>query len=210
MTQNYLLQVSLGEAIDKLTILDIKLDKIKDSRHIDVKKEYDSIYEVLKEPCDLYPDLYKNMKQINQVIWDLMDLIRDGKSADTEYVEACKKCIQYNDIRFRIKHKINCFSNSNLKEQKGYKQTKIRIYLHEPFHQENMLKCIRYFSYVYDLVLISPHTYFQKVFEHDPTILFDDTNDSTDTFSWIESIWTKNGIRIEFKVEEDPLFQILF
>ena len=41
------LPISLGEAIDKLTILDIKLDKIKDSRVIDVKKEYDLLHEKL-------------------------------------------------------------------------------------------------------------------------------------------------------------------
>ena len=41
------LPVSLGEAMDKLTILDIKLDQIKDNRRIDVEKEYDLLYEKL-------------------------------------------------------------------------------------------------------------------------------------------------------------------
>jgi hypothetical protein len=43
------LPVSLGEAIDKLTILDIKLDKITDNRRDDVKKEYDLLYDKLQE-----------------------------------------------------------------------------------------------------------------------------------------------------------------
>ena len=42
------LPVSLGEAIDKLTILDIKMDKITDDRRIDVKNEYDLLYNKLK------------------------------------------------------------------------------------------------------------------------------------------------------------------
>ena len=210
MNQDYSLNVSLGEAMDKLTILDIKLDKIKDSRRLEVKKEYDAIYGVLKEPCHLYRDLYQSMKKINQIIWDLMDVIRDGQSTDTEYLEACKKCIEYNDIRFRIKNKINCTSNSNLKEQKGYNQTKIRIYFHEPFIQESRMKCIRYFSYLYDLVLISPNETLEEYFESDPTILFDDTSESIDTFSFTNSVWTKSGTRIAFNSTEDELFRILF
>ena len=51
------LPVSLGEAIDKLTILDIKLDKIVDNRKIDVKKEYNLLYDKLKEFIIKYENL---------------------------------------------------------------------------------------------------------------------------------------------------------
>jgi FtsZ-binding cell division protein ZapB len=60
MSNNDLLHlpVSLGEAIDKITILDIKLDKIKDNRKNDVQKEYDLLFEKLKSFIIDYTQLY--------------------------------------------------------------------------------------------------------------------------------------------------------
>ena len=98
------LPVSLGEAIDKLTILDIKLEKIKDNRRLDVQKEYDLLYEKLKE---YFNEFYISLKKINLIIWDQMDILRDGNLNDNDYFKLCKECIECNDIRFRIKNKIN-------------------------------------------------------------------------------------------------------
>ena len=71
------LPVSLGEGIDKLTILDIKLDKIKDDRKRDVQIEYDLLYGKLKEFIIKYENLYKTMKHVNLLIWDMMDILRN-------------------------------------------------------------------------------------------------------------------------------------
>ena len=66
MNNNILfLPVSLGDAIDKLTILDIKYDKIKDNRRNEVKIEFDMLYEKLKDLVEKYSMYYKIMKQIN-------------------------------------------------------------------------------------------------------------------------------------------------
>ena len=109
------LPVSIGEAIDKLTILDIKLDKIKDSRRNDVKREYDILYEKLSVFIETYKCLYKQMKHINLLIWDMMDILRDGNVDEEKYLRICKECVEYNDIRFRVKNKINYVSKSLLK-----------------------------------------------------------------------------------------------
>ena len=100
------LPVSLGEAIDKLTILDIKYDKIKDNRRNEVKIEYDMLYERLKDFIEKYNLYYKIMKQINLDIWDMMDLLRDSNISNEDYLVKCKECVEANDIRFRIKNKI--------------------------------------------------------------------------------------------------------
>ena len=121
------LPVSLGEAIDKLTILDIKLEKIKDNRRLDVQKEYDLLYEKLKEFLIKYDDLYQSMKKVNLLIWNMMDILRDGDISNEEYLKVCKECIEYNDIRFRVKNKINYVSESLLKEQKSYKVNRLLI-----------------------------------------------------------------------------------
>ena len=101
------LPVSLGEAIDKLTILDIKLTRITDSRAADVKKEYDILYNALKPFVEQYVSLYTSMKKVNTLIWEFMDDLRDGVLEGDAYLKLCKKTIEFNDIRFRIKNKIN-------------------------------------------------------------------------------------------------------
>jgi hypothetical protein len=81
-SKDFVLPISLGEAVDKLTILDIKLEKIKDnSKQIDCKKEFDSIhlniYNYIRD--SEYSYLYKWLKYINNEIWVLQDNIREYK-----------------------------------------------------------------------------------------------------------------------------------
>jgi hypothetical protein len=164
------LPVSLGEAIDKLTILDIKLDNIKDSRKIDVKVEYDLLYDKLKDFINKYNDLYSSMKKVNLIIWKQMDILRDGDTTSEIYMKICKECIEMNDVRFRIKNKINMISNSSIKEQKGYKISRILIDFNleddsdvsydsdDSYDSDNVLNifinAIKYLSYTTDEIII--------------------------------------------------------
>lgn len=170
------LPVSLGEAIDKLTILDIKCDKIIDIRKIDVKKEYDILYESLKEFIQTYHTLYKSMKKVNLIIWEQMDVLRDGNISDADYMKLCKECIVSNDVRFRIKNKINLISNSALKEQKSYKINRLRINLNcSSDYIRLFIEPIRYFSYVYDEIIIQSSNDISELnqfFDYDNTIKY--------------------------------------
>lgn len=171
------LPVSLGEAIDKLTILDIKLDKIADSRRDDVKKEYDLLYDKLHEFIVKYENLYQTMKRVNLLIWDMMDILRDvAVDDDTQYLKICRDCIEYNDIRFRVKNKINFVSMSLLKEQKSYKINRVIILVnHDIASKDVFTKIIRYFSFLYDEVnLVSDLCLneMKEYFSYDTTILF--------------------------------------
>ena len=87
MNEIIYLPVSLGESIDKLTILDIKLDNIKDDRKNDVKIEYDLLYDRLKNFIDKYNDLYISMKKINLIIWNQMDSLRDKNITNNMYLK---------------------------------------------------------------------------------------------------------------------------
>jgi hypothetical protein len=120
MNKDLYLPVSIGEALDKLTILDIKLEFIKDNRRNLVQIEYDALYEKLQFYVDNNNEYYKLLKQVNLDIWYMMDILRDSNITDDKYIIQCKECIEANDMRFRIKNKINISSNSLLKEQKGY------------------------------------------------------------------------------------------
>ena len=170
------LPVSLGEAIDKLTILDIKCDKIKDNRKIDVQKEYDILYEKLNKFIEEYNELYYTMKKVNLLIWNQMDILRDGNISDEDYTKLCRECIDSNDIRFRIKNKINLISNSEIKEQKSYKINRIFIKLNCNDDCISLfIKPIKYFSFIYDEIIIESSNNIEeikKTFYYDNTIKY--------------------------------------
>ena len=150
------LPVSLGEAIDKLTILDIKCNKIQDNRKKNVENEYNILYEKLKDFIEKYNELYNSMKKINIIIWKQMDNLRDNATFDENYMKLCKECIDSNDIRFRIKNKINLISNSFLKEEKGYKINRLFIELN--CSEECLylfIEPIKYFSFIYDEIIVN-------------------------------------------------------
>ena len=176
MNSNILfLPVSLGEAIDKLTILDIKYDKIKDNRKNEVKIEFDMLYEKLKDLVEKYNMYYKIMKQINLDIWIMMDILRDSNISNDHYLIKCKECIEANDIRFRIKNKINFVSNSILKEQKGYNVLRIVFDINNySIYQKDLYNIIKYYSFLYDeLIILSDKNNINTLkdyFNYDPTI----------------------------------------
>ncbi len=204
------LPVSLGEAIDKLTILHIKCDKIKDHRKIDVQKEYDILYENLKVFIVKFEELYCSMKKINLIIWHQMDVLRDGSTSDKEYMKLCKECIDSNDIRFRIKNKINLISNSALKEKKSYKINRLVIYLNcdeEYFHL--FIEPIKYFSYIYDELIIQSTKNIDLIrdtFDYDNTIIYNIELNELDIKQYINfqnDCYTINEIYEIMNINED-------
>lgn len=211
------LPISVGEAVDKLTILDIKLEKITDSRKNDVKKEYDMLYLHLEPIIIKYNDLYQTMKRVNLIIWDQMDILRDGNVDEARYLKKCKECIEYNDIRFRVKNKINYVSNSALKEQKSYKINRILIeFNNEMQNISEFFKPIKYYSFIYDeIVIISNNVELKTTFEYDPTIIFDEKLNQTEKeykkiYSFLNNIYTTEMIYkiFEFSGNEFTLLHI--
>jgi hypothetical protein len=176
------LPVSIGEAIDKLTILDIKFCKISDNRKNDVKNEYDLLYDKLNGFIKKYQSLYETMKKVNLLIWDMMDYLRDGELDEQLYLKICKECIEYNDVRFRIKNKINSISESFLKEQKSYKINRLVIKIEKDISDNLLLSnIIKYFSFMYDEIhILSDYNldFLKKEFNYDHTILFTNNNNS--------------------------------
>ena len=148
------LPVSTGEALDKLTILDIKMKKITDNRRKDVEKEYNILNSKLEKYKEKYIFYYDILLIINESIWDMQDKFRESCNAE-EQNNLCIQIIKENDNRFRVKKKINNISNSNLKEQKGYK-SKIAFVLTHLGLGDNItaIGAVRYLSTCYDKVVI--------------------------------------------------------
>jgi hypothetical protein len=145
------LPVSLGEAIDKLTILDIKVEKISDARKEDCLKEYNLLYESLKSYVIQYPYHYKVLKEVNYSIWNLQEHIHKDKKLAHTYGEILKE----NDRRFRVKAKLNHIASSSLKEQKGYAKKRAFIYTHLGLGDHFWMNgAVRYLSTCYDTLYV--------------------------------------------------------
>lgn len=121
-----MIEVSIGEIIDKYTILDIKSEKIKDeNKLINIIKEKNILSIFLSK--NNYLILFKNeideLKNINKKLWDIEDRIRikESKSEfDDEFIELARSVYITNDMRFSVKNEINKLSNSNIREEKSY------------------------------------------------------------------------------------------
>tara|TARA_Y100000389_G_C17441490_1_gene508856 strand:+ start:953 stop:2083 length:1131 start_codon:yes stop_codon:yes gene_type:complete len=165
-----LLPVSMGEALDKLTILDIKRTKITDSRRVDVIKEYDILNATLGQYKQKFFFHYNILSSINERIWNILDDINSSECIE----EKCGLCIQIiseNDNRYRIKRKINNISNSTLKEQKNYSPNKAFVLTHLGLGDNIVcIGAVRYLATRYDKVIVvckKQHTHNMNIFYND-------------------------------------------
>ena len=121
-----MVEVSVGEVIDKYTILDIKSEKIKDKDKLtNIIKEKNILSLSLSEHnyFILFSTEINELKIINEKLWDIEDRIRIKEfkmEFDDEFIELARSVYITNDIRFNIKNKINKLSNSNIVEEKSY------------------------------------------------------------------------------------------
>ena len=177
------LECSLGEALDKLSILDIKCDKISDSRREDCLKEYNILMETLKEYVTQFSYHYRILKEINLTIWNLQENIHK----DTNLTRTYGKVLIENDRRFRMKKKINHIASSNLKEQKGYSKTKAIIYHHLGLGDHFWCNgAVRYLATCYDEVTVvvkkNNENAVRSMYYDDPSIIFHVINDDSELF----------------------------
>lgn len=118
-------EVAIGEIFDKITILDIKLEKIKDKSRLSyIEKEKDILQSaLLSEDVKLDSGLYQDLRDINVKIWDTEAGFRDKESKkefDDQFIKFARLNAKYNDQRFVMKKKINEHYNSQIREQKSY------------------------------------------------------------------------------------------
>jgi hypothetical protein len=110
--------VSVGELIDKITILQIK-SKYSDNEYI--KKELTHLTEIAKELDVLNASYIIQLTEVNQTLWDIEDEIRlleKDQSFGVRFIELARMIYKNNDLRADIKRKINEETNSSYKEIK--------------------------------------------------------------------------------------------
>jgi hypothetical protein len=115
--------VSIGELYDKYTILQIKCEKIKDPYKLEmVNKEIEMLKPQINQ-YDLDKSLFIMLKQVNTVLWDIEDKIRDKEREnefDATFIELARQVYMTNDKRSQIKNQINAIFNSSLSDIKSY------------------------------------------------------------------------------------------
>jgi hypothetical protein len=122
------IEVSIGEIVDKLSILQIKTAFIKDEEKLNnVKKEYDYLYDIVFNEMKIEQSDFFDMVSINQKLWKIEDDIRDkerDKTFDDEFVELARSVYFTNDERAQVKKKINLKYGSLFLEEKSYSDYK--------------------------------------------------------------------------------------
>jgi hypothetical protein len=122
-----LIPASVGEVVDKITILEIKQERIQDvGKLVNIKAELQALRGALASEGIEAPELASltaDLLQINTTLWDIEDNIRElerQKIFDASFVKIARSVYRSNDERSRIKRKINDLTGSVVVEEKSY------------------------------------------------------------------------------------------
>ena len=121
------IQISVGELLDKLSILKIKKEKIFDDKKL---KYVEEEFEILNEKSSSFLNdenikkIYNDLYSTNKDLWAIEDELRTLEKLNefnAQFVDLARKVYKVNDHRFSLKNKLNDITNSSIKEQKSYK-----------------------------------------------------------------------------------------
>ena len=123
--------ISFGELIDKITILEIKSERITDEKKLEnVQYELNKLivtlsYSITKdyETNKSFHSLRRKLKKINEIMWDIEDKVREKEAKnefDEEFITLARNVYKTNDMRCAIKRQINLIFKSGMIEEKSY------------------------------------------------------------------------------------------
>jgi hypothetical protein len=122
-----LVEIAAGELIDKITILEIKLEHIRDpGKRANIRYEYDLLTDTLRKtiaPSKALSRLTAALKDVNAELWRIEDTIRAQERAATfgpEFIALARSIYRSNDQRAELKREINALLNSAIVEEKSY------------------------------------------------------------------------------------------
>ncbi len=122
--------VSVGEIIDKLSILRVKQVKISNPEKLElINKEFELLYNISSHYLDdnEISKLYHQLVDVNSKLWEVEDelrVIESTKNFDSTFIELARKVYYTNDDRFSLKNRINELTSSEIREVKDYKEYK--------------------------------------------------------------------------------------
>ena len=117
-----LVPVSIGELVDKITILEIKLEKITNNGALaNIEKELKALKNI--QVTHIEPELFENLKNVNLEIWNVEDELREyerNQTFNNDFITKARSVYILNDKRAAIKKHINNKYNSEITEEKSY------------------------------------------------------------------------------------------
>ena len=126
-SKKILSEISAGELLDKISILEIKLKKIEDKNNLEeIKKEYKILQKIQNSSIkfdDKIKKLFDSIKKVNIKLWNVEDKLRvceKNKDFGKNFIELAREVYFNNDKRSKIKSKINKILGSNIREVKQY------------------------------------------------------------------------------------------
>jgi len=147
------IEVSIGEAIDKLSILELKRKFIKDEKKLaEIEKEINSL-----EDCNQYKNIYYDiLNYVNEKIWHLTNKIKSMSFSDNsdEFSSVANEIFEFNQKRFRIKNLFNLAQKSSIREQKSYDSKTARIILSSSSEIYDKIAEIMALTIEYDFLFI--------------------------------------------------------
>ena len=126
-SKKILTEISAGELLDKISILEIKLDNVKDKESlIEINKEHESLKQTKNSSLEITKDLQNlidQLKKINMILWAIEDkkrMCEKNKDFGKTFIELARNVYINNDKRSKIKSEINKLLGSNIREVKKY------------------------------------------------------------------------------------------
>jgi hypothetical protein len=127
MMENILVPVSPGEVLDKITILEIKSERMQDeAKLVNVRLELELLKETWNKAVvedKLVRQLHDQLKEINGALWDIEDAIRDEERKqrfEERFIELARNVYFTNDRRSKVKKELNLYLGSKIVEEKSY------------------------------------------------------------------------------------------
>jgi hypothetical protein len=163
-----ILPVSIGEALDKYSILEIKLDSISDdSKKRQVADEIEQLISV-KEYRIKYSYYYKLLRYVNEKIWTETEYIKLLNPGDINFANKSYNIFEMNQQRFRLKNMVNNLEVDSIKEQKSYTENSVFLRVN---NIGIAVPVIHYLSVMYDLVILENAEILSNIFKT-PNIIF--------------------------------------
>jgi hypothetical protein len=177
---------SIGEALDRLTILQLKLEFIQDKRREDVQREYNDLFDLVKDYIARDPYHYEKLLLVNKIMWQIQDVLHEGKANDKEHeYQLMKELAVQNQRRFRIKRTLNENLGSKHREQKGYKGKKVFLLSHLGMGDQLFMNgAVRFYATYYDevclVVKMATLENVKALYKDEPAVSFHVINDDAE------------------------------
>jgi hypothetical protein len=126
------INISLGEVLDRLSILEIKEQRIVSPTKLEKIRAEKSEYTTVLDLKRRHTVLYSLLMYVNTEIWDLTEQIKKLEPSDVSYAMLAHSIFELNQQRFRLKMGINCVTHASIQEQKSYAESSISLLSSDP------------------------------------------------------------------------------